>query len=589
MDVDVLRNDTVMKEVKDAWTNHPAGVSDPQVKWSLGWSRIRTVLKAHKAAGRRPVERSDTLKTELAALRMRIQFDTQIDLRERVLNLEKKIRERELKDAKSWRMRSRIRWMEAREAPSHYFFTQLKAKHARETMKLLCKGSGANTSDEDEMKAEITSYFQEQFDCQEATQQELNKRQEVLRLMDRRAIETQNEALTRVLRGSSKVHINGWFVENIQLNRGVRQGYPVAPYLFVLSTQPLMLLLEKAQREGYIEGIKLPCGKQLIHQLFADNTCIHFQAIENFFNKTKELVGAFEIISGAALNIDKSVIIPLGVQEPQEWIRNTGCKIARKGEIVIYLGGPTGAELKDDQIGEFVMNNLRNHLFYWSHKLLTWARKVIILKHILGMVPIYQLMTLSLTRKEFTELEKVNRLFLWGLNSNGRQKKSLVGWDVITKPKVKGGLGIGCFQLQAERCKLITVMETWTGYKTLAEGPLATSSGWEWRGNNVRLKGWLAPNAIWKQLLAQNPTSDNPLYAKWPGSGLDLEWTTRWKALWRGCHSERNKIWIWRIYYFFTGSRAAKMNVSDRICHKCGSEEESVPHLFWDCKKARDR
>lgn len=43
----------------------------------------------------------------------------------------------------------------------------------------------------------------------------------------------------------SKVHINGLFTPNIRLGRGVRQGCPLSPILFALSTQPLMRLIKK--------------------------------------------------------------------------------------------------------------------------------------------------------------------------------------------------------------------------------------------------------------------------------------------------------------------------------------------------------
>lgn len=39
-----------------------------------------------------------------------------------------------------------------------------------------------------------------------------------------------------VSNGSSKVHINGLFNEDIPLDRGVRQGCPLAPLLFALAS-----------------------------------------------------------------------------------------------------------------------------------------------------------------------------------------------------------------------------------------------------------------------------------------------------------------------------------------------------------------
>lgn len=54
-----------------------------------------------------------------------------------------------------------------------------------------------------------------------------------------------------VLGGSVKIHVNGLFSEDIALDRGVRQGCPLAPLLFALSTQPLLVFL---RRNDYRDG-----------------------------------------------------------------------------------------------------------------------------------------------------------------------------------------------------------------------------------------------------------------------------------------------------------------------------------------------
>lgn len=45
-------------------------------------------------------------------------------------------------------------------------------------------------------------------------------------------------------RAVSKVHINGHFMEKILVRQGVRQGFPLSPLIFTLSTQPLMEYLQ---------------------------------------------------------------------------------------------------------------------------------------------------------------------------------------------------------------------------------------------------------------------------------------------------------------------------------------------------------
>jgi hypothetical protein len=112
-----------------------------------------------------------------------------------------------------------------------------------------------------------------------------------------------------VVGGSTKVHFNGLFTERIELARGVRQGCPLAPLLYSLITQPLMLLLKEKTRIGCIQGLDIRAEQQLICQLFADDTSIFFEATEESFRHVMKKIRVFEQISGAKVNLEKSKLI----------------------------------------------------------------------------------------------------------------------------------------------------------------------------------------------------------------------------------------------------------------------------------------
>lgn len=60
-----------------------------------------------------------------------------------------------------------------------------------------------------------------------------------------------------VIGGMSVIHANGLFSRMVDLSRGVRQGCSLAPFLFVLTLQPLMAILKKRVADGLIRGIPL--------------------------------------------------------------------------------------------------------------------------------------------------------------------------------------------------------------------------------------------------------------------------------------------------------------------------------------------
>ncbi|KAL3686372.1 hypothetical protein R1sor_008946 [Riccia sorocarpa] len=135
-----------------------------------------------------------------------------------------------------------------------------------------------------------------------------------------------------------------------------------------------------------------------------------------------------------------------------------------------------------------------------------------------------------------------------------------------------------------------TALSNWLQQTTPSRCNLEESSGWKWDVDGNTLRGWALTNAWWRKILSQPPLPDLKLFDKWPNGGGIMEWSTRWKALWKGHQSARNKLWIWRLYRhaFFTKSRGAKMGVCDDTCPRCSLMEETIEHLFWGCQRTED-
>ena len=76
------------------------------------------------------------------------------------------------------------------------------------------------------------------------------------------------------------IQINGVPQGHITPTRGLRQGDPLSPYLFLLCAEGLSSLIKKAAMEDKIHGISI-CrrGPQLSHLLFTDDSLMFCQAI----------------------------------------------------------------------------------------------------------------------------------------------------------------------------------------------------------------------------------------------------------------------------------------------------------------------
>ena len=110
------------------------------------------------------------------------------------------------------------------------------------------------------------------------------------------------------------VAINNGFSTNwFKPSRGVRQGCPLSPYLFVLSVE---LLSNKIRQDPNIEGVRV-FGNEIKVSQFADDTnliCADLTSVENALRT----VGEFGALAGLKLNIKKSKGIWLGKWEKKQ-------------------------------------------------------------------------------------------------------------------------------------------------------------------------------------------------------------------------------------------------------------------------------
>ena len=106
----------------------------------------------------------------------------------------------------------------------------------------------------------------------------------------------------------SKLLINNTLSEGIEIQRSVRQGCPLSPYLYILAIEPV---LEKIRLDNTIRGIHLPNRGERKLLAYADDT-IFFPKNNNSIKRIMETFEEFGSASGSKINIRKSEIMGIG-------------------------------------------------------------------------------------------------------------------------------------------------------------------------------------------------------------------------------------------------------------------------------------
>lgn len=121
-----------------------------------------------------------------------------------------------------------------------------------------------------------------------------------------RWVDTIMQCVTTV---SYSMVMNGHRGEKFQPTRGLCQGDPLSPFLFLLCGKGLSSLLRLAEWDGLLRGVKVSKnGPPILHLLFTDDCILFKEAIRRGAHLFKNILEEYELCSGQCVNFDKSTV-----------------------------------------------------------------------------------------------------------------------------------------------------------------------------------------------------------------------------------------------------------------------------------------
>ena len=203
---------------------------------------------------------------------------------------------------------------------------------------------------------------------------------------------------------------NGNISTFFEPERGVRQGCPISPYLFVLAAETLALYLKQKSK---IEGITINNTTFLLSQ-FADDTSIFLNDSTGNLEKCLKALKQFQEVSGLKINTAKTEVMPIGKYDKK--IIQT-LKLTTVEDYTKILGIKIADDTKETVNLNFtnITERIEQKLKLWTHRKLSLLGKTVITKTIVIPQLLYQLTVLPTPNKTILDsIQKCIYKFLWG-------------------------------------------------------------------------------------------------------------------------------------------------------------------------------
>ncbi|CAJ2672826.1 unnamed protein product [Trifolium pratense] len=263
-----------------------------------------------------------------------------------------------------------------------------------------------------------------------------------------------------IFNSSMSVLVNGSPTGDFKVGKGLRQGDPLSPFLFLIAAEGLTGMVNKAVDIGKFVGYKVNDDTVLLGEASWDNV-----------RTIKTILRGFELVSGLKINFVKSKMY--GINVDANFLAAAASFLSCSFDSIPFkfLGISVGANPRRQDTWQPIVDSLTKRLSSWSGRNLSIGGRITLINSVLSSLPLYFFSFYKAPRCIINKLVRIQRNFLWG---GGLEDKKLcwIKWEQVCIPKDKGGLGV----------------------KDLELFSMALLCKWKWRCLNEK-------NAFWFDLL----------------------------------------------------------------------------------------
>lgn len=225
-------------------------------------------------------------------------------------------------------------------------------------------------------------------------------------------------------------------------SRGIRQGDPLSPYLFIICAEGLSSLLRKYEERNWLLGVKICRRAPVIsHMLFADDSYLYCRADTNDATKVMEVLYKYEKASVQRINKEKSFI--LFSTNVIQYNMQGVCQLLQMNEATehsTYLGLPNLIGRNKSALLGFLRDKVTTRVRSWDGKFVSRSGKETLIKSVAQTMPTYSMNVFLIPLEIVKDIEICLTKFWWNTSQPNKNNIHWMSWDRMTKHKKRGRL-----------------------------------------------------------------------------------------------------------------------------------------------------
>jgi hypothetical protein len=217
-----------------------------------------------------------------------------------------------------------------------------------------------------------------------------------------------------IFESTMSVLVNGSPTEDFKVGRGLRQGDPLSPFLFLIAAEGLAAMMSRAVALGKFKGYHV--GGDIHFQMlqFVDDTILMGEGSWENLWTIKIILRSFELVSGLKINFVKSKLY--GINLAPSFLAAGSMFLSCRSDTLPFkfLGIPVGANPRRRETWKPIVENMEKRLSMWSSRHLSYGGRIVLINSVLSSLPLYFFSFFKAPKCIIQQLVRIQRNFLWG-------------------------------------------------------------------------------------------------------------------------------------------------------------------------------